>query len=97
MADSDSNKKQSKNDTKLLLIVIWVAIALLIAGIAVLLVLADRYKQNIEAKSGYAGWLTVSETVIDYPLVKTADNEKYLDTTFNGSNEQERVLLQAWR
>ncbi|MCL2664829.1 MAG: class B sortase [Defluviitaleaceae bacterium] len=32
----------------------------------------------------YIGWLTVSGTSVDYPVVQCADNEKYVATTFAG-------------
>jgi sortase B len=38
--------------------------------------------------SDYIGWLRLSDTAVDYPVVQTADNEKYLNMTFTGASNR---------
>ena len=42
----------------------------------------NPHKKWIDQNEDYEGWLTVKGTKIDYPVVKTLDNEFYLDKGF---------------
>lgn len=37
----------------------------------------DRYKELYEENSDLIGWLTIDDTVIDYPVMQTPDDEEY--------------------
>ena len=51
------------------------------AGSAPVLMTIDVLK---EINPEYSGWIFIPGTVINYPVARGADNEKYLETTFTG-------------
>lgn len=42
------------------------------------------YSKLYEQNNDFVGWIKIDDTNIDYPVVKTTDNEKYLSTDFYG-------------
>lgn len=47
--------------------------------------------------SDLVGWITIPGTRIDYPIVKTNDNDKYLHTLFNGKTGDSGCLFADYR
>jgi sortase B len=45
----------------------------------------------------YIGWITVGGTPIDYPLVRGADNEHYVNTTFSGRANPSGAIFSDYR
>ncbi len=43
----------------------------------------DEYKTLYEKNKKLIGWLKIDDTIIDYPVMQTSDNEYYLDHNFN--------------
>lgn len=54
---------------------------------------AALYKKNHEIK----GWLTVPKTGIDYPVLQSGDNEKYLKTDFNNNKARDGSIFLDYR
>lgn len=50
-----------------------------------------------EINPDYVGWLYINGTNIDYPVVRGADNDKYLNTTFRGSTNELGTLFIDYR
>jgi len=51
----------------------------------------------IEINPDYAGWISVNGTEIDYPIVRGADNEAYLDTLFSGGRNPSGTVFMDYR
>lgn len=47
------------------------------------------YEKNFDLR----GWLSIPGTSVDYPVVQTTDNKKYLDTDFFGSQNKNGCLF----
>lgn len=47
----------------------------------------------LDVNSDYRGWLTVYGTNISSPVVQTSDNEKYLNTDFNGEKNSSGTIF----
>lgn len=46
------------------------------------------YSKLYEQNKDFVGWVKIDDTKIDYPVVKTTDNEKYLHTDFYGKQHR---------
>ncbi len=61
---------------------------ILINGIELKTLLGTKYQCNFDQllaiNSEVVGWIRIEDTNIDYPVVQTSDNEKYLRTTLEG-------------
>ncbi len=53
----------------------------------------ERFKALLAVNPDTVGWLTVPGTQCDNPVVKTTNNEKYLDTTFEGKKSKYGTLF----
>ncbi|MCT2537083.1 class B sortase [Aquibacillus koreensis] len=51
----------------------------------------------LEKNADTIGWVTVPNTVIDYPVVKTEDNEFYLDHNFEQENSSAGAIFMDYR
>ena len=51
----------------------------------------------IDLNPDFAGWISVGGTPIDYPVVRGADNEAYLQTTFNGERNPAGAIFMDYR
>lgn len=47
----------------------------------------------VEINSNVIGWIVVEETVIDYPIVQSEDNETYLTRTFSGTSNASGAIF----
>ena len=56
---------------------------------AELLKLNPFSEEFLDINPDYVGWLKIDDTIIDFPVVRGSDNEKYLTTTFKG---EENIL-----
>jgi sortase B len=54
----------------------------------------DGYRQ---INSDYVGWLNLPGTAVDYPIVQTVDNEKYLNMTFTGASNRYGAIFADYR
>ena len=45
----------------------------------------------------FIGWLYIEGTKMDYPVVRGADNTKYLNTTFSGERNQNGAIFMDYR
>ena len=52
-----------------------------------------RFEDLLQINPDTVAWLTVPGTLCDNPVVKTSDNNKYLDTTFEGSRSKYGTLF----
>jgi len=46
-----------------------------------------------EINPDYVGWIWVETTTVDYPVVQTTNNTKYLDTTFSGERNRSGAIF----
>lgn len=46
------------------------------------------YSQLYSQNNDFVGWVKIDDTNINYPVVKTTDNEKYLSTDFYGNSHR---------
>lgn len=53
----------------------------------------ERFQELLKVNGDTVGWLTVPGTQCDNPVVQTEDNEKYLDTTFEGKKSKYGTLF----
>ncbi len=51
----------------------------------------------LEKNSDYIGWITVNNTIIDEPIVRTNDNEFYLDHDFNRESNKYGAVFMDYR
>ena len=45
----------------------------------------------------FVGWIHVNGTAVDYPIVRGADNERYLHTTFSGTHNASGAIFMDYR
>lgn len=45
--------------------------------------IAEKWYPLVETNADIVGWITVADTTIDYPVMQSEDNTKYLDLDFN--------------
>ncbi len=53
----------------------------------------DEYKTLYEKNKKLIGWLKIDDTIIDYPVMQTGDNEYYLDHNFNQEYDKNGSLF----
>lgn len=53
----------------------------------------DEYKTLYEKNKKLIGWLEIDDTIIDYPVMQTGDNEYYLDHNFNQEYDKNGSLF----
>ena len=51
----------------------------------------------LELNEEYIGWIHIAGTNIDYPMVQTGDNNKYLRRTFLGEGNQSGTIFMDYR
>ena len=59
--------------------------------------LKDRFAELRKVNPDIVGWLTVPGTKCDNPVVQTTDNDKYLNTTFEGEKSKYGTLYADYR
>lgn len=50
-----------------------------------------------ELNPDFAGWISIADTDIDYPIVQGSDNSYYLSTTFTGSQNPAGAIFMDYR
>ena len=58
---------------------------------------ADPFECLAWMNPDFVGWISISDTVVDYPVVQGRDNECYLSTTFNGSRNPAGAIFMDYR
>lgn len=53
----------------------------------------DEYKTLFQKNKKLIGWLKIDDTLIDYPVMQTSDNEYYLDHNFNQEYDKNGSLF----
>lgn len=53
----------------------------------------DEYKTLYEKNTKLIGWLKIDDTIIDYPVMQTSDNEYYLEHNFNQEYDKNGSLF----
>lgn len=53
----------------------------------------DQYKTLYEKNKKLIGWLKIDDTIIDYPVMQTSNNEYYLDHNFNQEYDKNGSLF----
>ena len=53
----------------------------------------DEYKTLYEKNKKLIGWLKIDDTIIDYPVMQTSDNDYYLDHNFNQEYDKNGSLF----
>lgn len=62
------------------------------------LTILPEYQEAYAQNKDLIGWLRISDTSVDYPVVqRTGDNEYYLDHAFDGSNDSAGSLFMDYR
>ena len=56
-------------------------------------VLLDEYKTLYNKNKNLIGWLKIDDTIIDYPVMQTSDNEYYLDHNLNQEYDKNGSLF----
>lgn len=56
-------------------------------------VLLDEYKTLYNKNKNLIGWLKIDDTLIDYPVMQTSDNEYYLDHNLNQEYDKNGSLF----
>ncbi|HZK35002.1 MAG TPA: class B sortase [Bacillota bacterium] len=57
----------------------------------------DKYRDLLLINEDIIGWITVSGTDIDYPIVKGQDNDHYLNTTHSGETNRHGAIFMDYR
>ena len=60
-------------------------------------VLAEFDRMMLEINPDFVCWIYIGGTNIDYPVVRAADNEKYLDLTFFGEPNRHGAIFMDYR
>ena len=55
------------------------------------------YSKLLEMNSDLVGWITVPNTSINHPVVKTANNEYYLDHNFDKESDRRGAVFMDYR
>ncbi|MCL2838131.1 MAG: class B sortase [Oscillospiraceae bacterium] len=50
-----------------------------------------------EINPDFVGWITIPGTTVDYPIVRGADNARYLNTTFSGASNPAGAIFMDYR
>ncbi|MCL1817226.1 MAG: class B sortase, partial [Clostridiales bacterium] len=58
---------------------------------------ASPPRDPVEVNGDYIGWLKINGTVINYPMVRGQDNEKYLKTSFEGQKNGLGAVFMDYR
>ena len=53
----------------------------------------DEYKTLYQKNKKLIGWLKIDDTLIDYPVMQTSDNEYYLDHNYNQEYDKNGSLF----
>lgn len=53
----------------------------------------DEYKTLYQKNKKLIGWIKIDDTLIDYPVMQTSDNEYYLDHNFNQEQDNNGSLF----
>jgi sortase B len=53
----------------------------------------ERAPDLADVNADYIGWIRIDGTVVDYPVVRGADNTKYLTTTFRGEQNPSGAIF----
>ena len=53
----------------------------------------DEYKTLYQKNKKLIGWIKIDDTLIDYPVMQTSDNEYYLDHNFNQEKDNNGSLF----
>ena len=53
----------------------------------------EKYKTLYEKNKKLIGWLKIDDTIIDYPVMQTSNNEYYLDHNFNQEYDKNGSLF----
>ena len=53
----------------------------------------DEYKTLYEKNKKLIGWIKIDDTIIDYPVMQTSDNDYYLDHNFNQEYDKNGSLF----
>lgn len=56
-------------------------------------VMLDKYRLLYEKNQDLAGWITIEDTVIDYPVMQCSDEEYYLHHDFDGKDSKYGCLF----
>ena len=51
----------------------------------------------LEINTDYVGWLKIDGTIVNFPVVRGKDNEKYLNTTFFGEENKLGAIFMDYR
>lgn len=61
------------------------------------LTVLPEYQSLVEANADTVGWLAISDTEINYPVVQSSDNEYYLKRSFYGEDDSNGTLFVDYR
>ncbi len=53
----------------------------------------DEYKALFNKNKSLIGWIEIADTIIDYPVMQTKDNEYYLKQDFNQKNDANGCIV----
>lgn len=62
-----------------------------------ILLLRAKFADLKQTNPDVVGWITVPDTYIDYPIVKTNDNDYYLDRSFTGAHLNSGTIFVDFR
>ncbi|MCD7960117.1 MAG: class B sortase [Ruminococcus sp.] len=57
----------------------------------------DKVKEYHEANEDVVGWVYVGDTVIDYPIVQSDDNDYYLERDWQGNSSHSGSIFEDFR
>ncbi|MGL4742360.1 MAG: class B sortase [Sarcina sp.] len=57
----------------------------------------DKYLKLKEINNDYKFWINIDNTNVDYPVVQTTNNQKYLKTDFNGQESTSGAVFLDFR
>ena len=55
------------------------------------------FAQLENVNSEVIGWIYIPDTIVDYPVVQTKDNDKYLNTLFSGESNKAGAIFADYR
>jgi sortase B len=56
-----------------------------------------EYETLIKMNENLIGWVKIDDTIIDYPVMQTSDNEYYLDHNFNGESDNNGCIFMDYQ